>query len=316
MEFDTAGYDLWSHRLAKLVAAATFMLIFIGGLVTSTGSGLSVPDWPNTFGQFMFSYPAAKMVGGVFYEHGHRMIATIVGMLMTALAIWLWFKESRIWVKWLGLAGLLAVILQGVLGGITVLYHLPTIVSVLHGCLAQGFFVITVALAMFTSKDWLSSTRRIEDTGHRPRLTTLAFLTTGVVYLQLILGALMRHTGAGLAIPDFPLAFGRLIPEFTTPAITIHFMHRVGAVTVTLFVLSVAFRIFKHYYTEEKLMRPLTLLLGALTLQFFLAAFTIWSKKAVIPTTAHVATGALILAISSFLSLRAYQLTRTIKQSS
>ena len=137
-------YNIWLHRFAKLVAASTFILIFIGGLVTSTGSGLAVPDWPNTYGQFMFSFPLSKMVGGILYEHGHRMIASIVGFLTVILAVWLWLKEPRRWVKWFGVGALLAVIVQGVLGGLTVLFLLPTPISVLHGTLAQIFFCMTI----------------------------------------------------------------------------------------------------------------------------------------------------------------------------
>src|SRR5262245_32575448 len=121
---------IWLHRYVKLVVASTVLLIAAGGMVTSTGSGLAVPDWPNTYGQFMFSFPFEKMVGGIFYEHGHRMIASTVGFLTIILAIWTWKAEPRRWVRWLGLSALGAVILQGLLGGITVLLLLPAPVSI------------------------------------------------------------------------------------------------------------------------------------------------------------------------------------------
>lgn len=310
MKAASVHYDAWGHRLAALVAAATFLLIFIGGLVTSTGSGLSVPDWPNTYGHFMFSYPLAQMVGGIVYEHGHRMVASVVGLLMTILAVWLWIREDRKWLRWLGVAALFAVILQGVLGGLTVLFLLPTWISVLHGCLAQGFFMMTVSLYVFTSKEWTPTATPIADR-HKPSLRTLTVLTTLAIYVQLILGAVMRHTGSGLAIPDFPLFFGRLLPPYWTEAITIHFLHRLGALVVSFFILWTAARVLKNYRNEAKLVRPAYFLVAALVLQIYLAAFTIWSQKAVIPTTAHVATGALILGTSLFLNLRVYLRTQS-----
>lgn len=296
-------YNNWLHRFAKLVVAVTFLLIFVGGLVTSTGSGLAVPDWPTTYGHFMFSFPFSKMVGGILYEHGHRMVATVVGMLMTVLAVWLWIKEPRRWVKWFGFAALMAVIAQGILGGITVLFLLPTPVSVLHGTLAQTFFCITICLAMFTSQEWLQSgTRNLRPSD--AKLHSLTLTTTAMVFIQLILGAIMRHTGSGLAIPDFPLAFGQIIPPITSQQVAIHFLHRIGALAVSVSVITTVVYILRRHRHEPKLVRPSTMLAGALVLQIFLAAFTIWTKKGVLPTTAHVAVGAVILGNSLFLYLR------------
>jgi cytochrome c oxidase assembly protein subunit 15 len=301
--------NAWLRRFAKLVAGATFILIFIGGLVTSTDSGLAVPDWPTTYGHFMFSFPFSQMVGGIFYEHGHRMVATVVGFLMTVLAIWLWLKEPRRWVRRLGIIALLAVIAQGILGGITVLFLLPTAVSVSHAALAQTFFCLTICLALFTSSSWQEPKPQIEDT-HRPSLHFLTIATTVAVYLQLILGALMRHTKSGLAIPDFPLAFGKLIPPFISEGIVIHFAHRVGALVVTIFVAWTATRVIRRYRHEPMLLRPALLMVGALLVQLTLGALTIWTQKAVFPTTAHVATGALILGTSLVLALRAHRLLK------
>lgn len=303
-------YKAWLNRFAKLVAGATFLLIFIGALVTSTGSGLSVPDWPNTYGQFMFSFPLSKMVGGILYEHGHRMIASLVGMLTIVLAVWLWLQDRRRWLKWLGIGALAAVILQGVLGGITVLYQLPTSISVLHGCLAQAFFALTLALAVLTSRSWMQQPEQALDSS-RPGILNLAILTTAAVYTQLIIGAIMRHSGAGLAIPDFPLAFGKIIPPLESQAVAIHFLHRLGALAVLICICWTVAQIFRHHREQPGLTRPASVLLAALVLQITLAAFTIWTRKAVIPTTAHVATGAFILATSVFLSLRAYLLLKS-----
>jgi cytochrome c oxidase assembly protein subunit 15 len=297
----------WLHRFARLVVGATFILIFVGGLVTSTDSGLAVPDWPTTYGHFMFSFPFSQMVGGILYEHGHRMAATVVGFLMTILAIWLWLKEPRKWVRWFGLAALLAVIAQGILGGITVLFLLPTAVSVSHAALAQTFFCLTICLALFTSPEWQRQQVPIEDK-RRPSLQSLTIATTAAIYLQLLLGALMRHTKSGLAIPDFPLAFGKLIPPFNSNGIIIHFTHRAGALVVTIFVIWTLTGIIRQYRHEPMLLRPALLMAGALFIQLALGALTIWTQKAVIPTTAHVATGALILGTSLVLALRAHRL--------
>ncbi len=296
----------WLHRFALLVAGATFVLIFIGGLVTSTDSGLSVPDWPNTYGHFMFSYPLSQMVGGILYEHGHRMVASVVGMLTVVLAAWLWWKEPRRWVKRLGLMALLLVIVQGVLGGITVLYLLPTPISVAHGTLAQIFFGVTICLALFTSPQWGKALTKRQDT-HRLPFVVLAALTTAAIFLQLILGAIMRHTKSGLAIPDFPLAFGRLIPPFDSAGVAIHFAHRLGAVVVTALVIWTVSRVLRHHHQETALYRPAVLLAIGILLQITLGGLTIWSQKAVLPTTAHVATGALVLATSLVLTVRAHQ---------
>jgi len=298
--------SIWLHRFAKLVVAATFILIFVGGLVTSTDSGLAVPDWPTTYGHFMFSFPLSQMVGGIVYEHGHRMVATVVGMLMTVLAIWLWLKEPRTWVRRFGLLALLAVILQGVLGGITVLFLLPTAVSVSHGALAQTFFCMTICLALFTSQKWQSPINKIEDNG-RPSLQFMTIITTAAVFVQLVLGAVMRHTKSGLAIPDFPLAFGRVIPIFSSEQIAIHFAHRLGALVVSILVIWTITRIFRQYRSEPMLRRPAQLLAFAVLAQLTLGAFTIWTQKDVLITTAHVATGALILGTCLVLALRAHQ---------
>src|SRR3954447_1027411 len=147
----------WLHRYATLVAASTVILIAAGGMVTGTGSGLSVPDWPNTYGGFMFSFPMDKWVGGIFYEHSHRLIASTVGFLTVVLAIWTWRVEPRAWVRWLGVSALGAVIVQGLLGGLTVLLLLPAPVSIGHAGLAQLFFCITITLATATSPWWNAS---------------------------------------------------------------------------------------------------------------------------------------------------------------
>lgn len=295
---------VWVHRFAVVTAVATWLLIFVGGLVTSTGSGLAVPDWPLSFGQV---FP--PMVGGVLYEHGHRLAAACVGMLTVTLVVLLSRWEPRAWVRWVARAALLAVLFQGLLGGVTVLLRLPTAVSVAHACLAQAFLCLTVVLAVCTAPAWHTQHGLwVETTA--PALPTLAMVTTGCVYLQLILGALMRHTGAGLAIPDFPLAFGRLWPPLTSQAVVIHFLHRLGAVVVTLSIGWTVARILRAYRAEKRLLYPASVLTALLLVQLTLGALTIWTQRAVLPMTAHVAVGAAVLATSLLLVLWSCRLVR------
>ncbi len=294
------------HRFALFTACCTAFLIFVGGLVTSTESGLSVPDWPTTYGWNMFLFPYSKWVGGIFYEHSHRMVASFVGFLTVTLTVWTWLKEKRAWVRWLCTAALGAVILQGVLGGLTVIFLLPAPISTLHACLAQTFFCLIIAMAVFTSPRWKQGLPAIKSRAESIPLQTLCTATTSVVYVQLILGALMRHTNAGLAIPDFPLAFGHIIPPFTSSKIAIHFAHRVGALVVATMIVWTFSRIARHYSNYSLLFRPALIMLTLLCIQLTLGALTVWTAKAVIPTTAHVLTGALILGTSFLLTLRAY----------
>jgi cytochrome c oxidase assembly protein subunit 15 len=296
----------WLHPYTRFVCAATLLLITAGGMVTSTGSGLAVPDWPNTYGYFMFSFPLSKMVGGIFYEHGHRLIASIVGLLTMGLTVWLWRAEPRRWIRRLGVAALAAVILQGLLGGLTVLYFLPTPISVSHAGLAQIFFCLTVSLALFTSAGWHRSSSL--DT-HEPvvRDSTLLALATGLpllVYAQILVGATMRHTGAGLAIPDFPLAFGRLVPPEWNFAIAVHFLHRVGGAVTAMAVLATLGHLLAHHPARRDLIRPAWLLLLLVLTQIGLGAWTVLSGRLPAINTAHVATGAMVLGTALILGLR------------
>jgi len=290
------------HRYARALAAATFILIFAGGLVTSTGSALAVPDWPLSFGKF---FP--KMEGGVLYEHGHRMIAGTVALMTLGLTIWAWRRESRRWVRNLALIAFGLVIFQAVLGGLTVLLLLPLAIAVSHAATAQAFFCLTVALALFTNPSW-QTLPTVESAGERPRLPLLATVTTAVIYLQILVGAVMRHMGAGLAIPDFPLAFGKLLPPLESLPEQVNFAHRVGALVVAVFVCWTAIVVLRNYRPDHLLRRPAVAMLGLLALQIALGAITILSGRAVLPTTAHVAIGAALLATSLGLTLRAYRL--------
>ena len=303
------------HVFALFVAASTAVLIFAGGLVTSTGSGLSVPDWPTTYGWSMFTFPLDKWVGGIFYEHTHRLIASGVGALIMALAFWLWRAEPRRSVRLLGYVALGAVITQGILGGITVLWFLPDAISIAHAGLAQLVFCLTISIALLTSPGWKRAyAQSASPTGTHAQLLAndqalqwVALATTVLIYLQIIVGATMRHTDAGLAIPDFPWAFGQLVPPVWNGAIAIHFAHRVGAVVVSVLALATIGHVFYHHGRRAELRRPSLLLLALLAVQITLGALTILSGKDYIINSLHVVTGALVLASSLVLTLRAWR---------
>jgi len=299
---------IWLHRYAKLVAASTVLLIAAGGMVTSTGSGLSVPDWPNTYGWFMFSFPMDKWVGGILYEHSHRLIASTVGFLTVILAIWTWRVEPRAWVRRLGFAALGAVILQGLLGGLTVLLLLPAPISIGHAGLAQLFFCITLTLALVTSPSWNApqAPLPVDDAALRRVATTTALL----IYARILIGATMRHTGAGLAIPTFPLAFGQLLPPVWTPAIAIHFAHRAGALLVIGAIFATAVHVWRHHRDRRELLRPAMLLVLLVCSQATLGALVVLSGLHPAVNTAHVVNGALVLGTALVLTLRAHRIAR------
>ena len=272
-------------------------------MVTSTGSGLAVPDWPNTYGEFMFSYPYEKWVGGIFYEHGHRLIASTVGFLTIILAVWMWKVDPRRWIRRLAFAALGAVILQGLLGGLTVLLLLPAPVSVGHAGLAQLFFCATVCLALFTSSSWRASQPPPDD----PWLRRMSLSMTVFVYAQILLGATMRHTGAGLAIPDFPLAFGGILPPVWNAGIAVHFAHRVGALIVLIAVYAIAIRVWRQHVDRMELVLPSLLLVLLVGGQATLGAYVVLSGLHPLINTAHVVNGALVLATSLVLTLRTFR---------
>jgi cytochrome c oxidase assembly protein subunit 15 len=292
------------HRFSAFLAASTVLLIVAGGLVTSTGSGLAVPDWPTTYGWSMFTFPLDKMVGGILYEHGHRLIATSVGILTIVLTVWLWFGESRRWLRRVGVAALVAVCAQGLLGGLTVLFFLPAPVSIAHAGLAQLFFCLTVSITLFTSRSW----RTID--GHRPiddtRLRLVASASTIAIYLQILLGATMRHTAAGLAIPDFPLVFGGILPPHWTMGIAVHYAHRLGAVLVAALIVRTAGHVWLHHWSIGQLRRPALLAVALAVVQISLGGLTVLSRRGVAVNTAHVAVGALLLATSLVITLRSW----------
>jgi cytochrome c oxidase assembly protein subunit 15 len=286
------------HRFAIVCVAATFTLIFVGGLVTSTGSALAVPDWPLAYGHLI-----PKLEGGVRFEYGHRVVAGVVVILTAILATWSWYSEPRRWVRNIALAAFGLVIVQAILGGITVLLLLPLAIAVAHAATAQAFFCLIVAMAVFTNPRFAGAAA--PKSGDRPaHIARLATVTTGIIYLQILIGAVMRHLGAGLAIPDFPLSFGHLVPPLVSIYVDINFAHRCGALVVASFVIWLAARVIASR-SAAYLRSPAYGLLVLLVLQVTLGALTIWSGRAVIPTTAHVAVGAALLATCVMLTLRA-----------
>lgn len=356
------------HRFALFSAAATLVLVCIGGLVTSHGVGMAVPDWPNTYGYNMFFFPFSQWVGGIFYEHSHRLVASGVGLLTTVLAVWLHGRKARPWLRWgglvmlsmavvtwamyprhwadgivsavaglaafgvswlwprcepaapwlrrFGLALFLAVVLQGVLGGLRVVL-LKNQLGIFHATLAQLFFAGMCALALFTSRWWAE----LEPQAARYVPSSLRILLTGttlLILLQLVLGATMRHQHAGLSIPDFPTAYGKVWPAID-PASVAHYnqqrlevltanpitafqillqmVHRLVALLILLAVAACAL-ITRRVARDNKPLQRLTLgWLGLILLQVLLGAATIWSNKAADIATAHVLVGALSLAM-------------------
>ena len=282
------GFSLALHRLSLLTVAATFLLIMAGALVVGNAAGLAVPDWPLSFGTWM-----PPMVGGVFYEHGHRMIATTVGLLTIVLALWLWRAEPRRWVRRLGWIALLAVIVQGVLGGVTVLYKLPTAVVVGHACLAQFFFCLTLSLAVFTGRRWNLSGPALEER-QSPAFRQLAAATSLVLFVQLALGAALRHNALDV------------IP------------HLLGASIVCVMVGWVVLRAMTQL-PEQKPLQRLAVLMGILLIvQVALGGVSYFTRlpqnaslgldpAMIWSTTAHVAVGALLLGVSWVLTLHSFQ---------
>ena len=312
------AHNPWLHRFAVFTAAATLVLICAGGIVTSKGVGLAVPDWPNTFGYNMFLFPISKWVGGVFYEHTHRLIASGVGMLTTMLAIWLWFKEARSWVRWLGIGAFVAVVVQGVLGGLRVT-QLSNELGIFHGTLAQLFFVLVSAIALFTSRWWVRS----EPAGGGGMRRHFAAVTC-LIFLQLVLGATMRHQHAGLAIPDFPLAYGQWWPAtdslaieqynnlrmetvavnpITAAGVVLQMIHRILAIVIGLGVLaagSLTLRKQGWAPLHGKLAFAWCLLI---IVQIALGVATVLTNKSADIATAHVAVGALSLTTGALLTI-------------
>ncbi|HEY7677257.1 MAG TPA: COX15/CtaA family protein [Candidatus Methylomirabilis sp.] len=240
------GWDgrRWPHRIALATACATFLLILAGGLVTNTGAGLAVPDWPTTFGHNMFLFPWSGMVGGIFYEHSHRLLGSAVGILTLALGAALWRWEPRRWVRRLGAAAVAAVLLQGILGGLRVVLVQDSL-AIVHGMLAQGFFALVAGMALFTSEAWIRMPERPLP-GDDGRVGALSLFIAVLVYVQIFFGALLTHLGARLDA------------------------HLATAGALSLLVPLLAARVWRRRAVVPHLVRPAILLCGLLAFQLLL----------------------------------------------
>ena len=288
-------------RFAKATAAATFLLLMAGASVTSTGSGLAVPDWPLSYGKL---FP--RMTGGVLFEHGHRMIAGVVAVAMLVLCVWAWRAEPRPWARRIAYVAFALVVFQAVLGGLTVLLLLPPAISVAHAGTAMLVFALVVSFAVVTSRAWVAAPPGVSPKASR--LAPWTALAAGLVYAQILIGAVMRHMGAGLACPDFPLCQGRLVPPLTSFFLAIHFFHRLGGVVVTLAVWSLAVaaaRLRGEAPRVAGLTRAAALLVAV---QFALGALSVTTQLAPPITVAHHAGGAVLLALLVATTLWCYRL--------
>ncbi len=326
----------WLRRFAWLLCAATFVLLFLGGQVKSHDAGLAVPDWPLTYNENPITYPPSKWVGGIFHEHFHRLFAGGVAMLTVVMCGWLWFAERRMWMKILGTVAVGSVLLQSLLGGLTVWYGLPDAVSSAHGILAQTFFVITILIAYGLSRERQARDASVAQSGTETRtpVHVAAIVLIGLLYLQLLLGALTRHTDSALAIPDFPTTAGQMVPAFneTTVAwvndwrldhnfeygrdlppvelwqIQLQFAHRVGAVVVTLFILFLAWLALRHEKANPRTVVVAYALCALVLVQFMLGIMTVLTAESPLLATAHLAGGAALLGGAVLLALRAWPL--------
>jgi heme a synthase len=317
-----AAYDLPKrllHWFAVISTISVLGLICSGGLVTSHDAGMAVPDWPNSFGYNMFLFPISRWVGGVFFEHTHRLIASLVGLLTIGLCIATWLIEDRRWVKWLASVAVLAVVIQGVLGGLRVTEH-NALLGLFHGCLAQSFLALMATIALVTSPFWSRLGGSGSETG---QLRTLSVVVTAMVFAQLVLGAAMRHSHAGLSIPDFPTTYGGWLPPLDPAAIAqineargaagqpftsaglilLQYVHRVWSLLIAIGVIWTSVKLIR----STVLPKPIRVAGAAWTFlvfaQLVLGAWTVLSNKAADIATSHVLGGALMLVIGVLLSV-------------
>jgi len=300
------------HRFAAFLTLAVVGLIAAGGLVKSLEAGLSVPDWPTSYGGI--NPPRWWEIENVRAEHGHRLIAGTVALLTVVLALWARRSEPRRWVRRLAYGAVVAVLAQALLGGLTVLFFLPTAISVSHAALAQFYLCLIVTFALVTSRSWLEVTSRPGPASGVRDLRVLAAGTTCLIYLQTLVGALVRHTGSGLSIPDFPRMFGRWWPPEIDFGVGIHLTHRIGALVVTSMVVTLLVRIWRSG-ARSQFTIPASLLGLLLVCQVSLGATIIWSSRAVLPNTLHVPTGAALLATSLIVTLRSWRLASVLPTS-
>ncbi|MEO7298465.1 MAG: COX15/CtaA family protein [Verrucomicrobiota bacterium] len=372
-------HNPWLHRFAVFTAICTLLLIALGGLVTSHEAGMAVPDWPTTYGYNMFLFPVSQWVGGIFYEHTHRLWASEVGLLTLTLmcllfgrgARWilrglgliliasglfaLWHKQSWIagafygangafmfgisfgithletspkWLRRLGSIAFFLVVLQGILGGLRVT-QMKDEIGIFHATLAQIFLVLICAIALFTSRWWQSFANSDEALLPNCNLRRFATATTFLILFQLVLGATMRHQHAGLAIPDFPLAYGKIWPatdaasiqainqnrfiETAKPItqfhIVVHMLHRLSAFVILGCIGFLAFKLRRTPGAQAPLARLALIWLGMICAQFILGIVTVLKNKPADIATAHVVLGAGSLMMGAMISLIANKIS-------
>jgi cytochrome c oxidase assembly protein subunit 15 len=303
----------WLARYAAMTAVATLGLIGLGGLVTSHGAGMAVPDWPTTYGYNMFLFPVSQWVGGVFYEHTHRLYASAIGLMTLILAIWLQARAIDRRLARLGWLALALVILQGVLGGLRVSLMKDQI-GIFHAALAQCFLVLMVLIAVWTSSWWQRWRSQAPAVG--PGTSRWLAVASVLILVQLLVGATMRHQHAGLAVPDFPLAYGQVWPRtddaflqtvialrtdvrdfqpITAFQFHLHMVHRMLAVLATLLIVISALKLRRAFGPGSMPARLGQVWMGLIALQVLLGAATVWSNKAADIATAHVVIGACTL---------------------
>jgi heme a synthase len=308
---------LWLHRYACFVAGSVLFLICLGGVVTSKNAGMTVPDWPTSYGYNMFLFPWERMTGGIFLEHSHRLVASGVGLLTLFLTIILWQRDSRSWMRWLGVVALITVCLQGVLGGLRVTLYKDEI-GIFHALLAQAFFALLGFISLATSRWWFASASQPQSSLAPPKFSHYVGCIVVLLFVQHALGATMRHEHIGLAIPDFPRAYGQWWPTLDAATLTqinadrlaqgevpttvfqivIHLLHRLGAIVVSLAIFACAWLARPQAPLVKKLAFTWV---GLVLLQVCLGIWTIWSNKAADIATAHVAVGALLLLTGTLL---------------
>ena len=319
----------WLNRFAWLTCVATLLLICSGGMVTSRNVGLAVPDWPTTFGYNMFLFPISKWVGGILFEHTHRLMGSLVGFLTIILAVWLWLSEDRQWVRKLGVIGLVGVILQGILGGVRVTMMKDEI-GIFHACVAQAFLGLLVFIALVTTNFWRSIRDVVLDLKNFAPTKTLAIAITVAIYMQLALGATMRHQHRDLSILDFPTANGAWIPDTSAAALAklnawrdarglsdvtafqiwLQMAHRFLAFIIAIAVIAFALRVWRDAPRFAALKRLSIFWVALVICQIALGAWTIWSNKAADVATAHVALGAVMLSFGVSISAISWRISR------
>ena len=292
MKSEVTPFNAWHHRIAVFIVCITFLVIVAGALVTSEDAGLSVPDWPTSYGHIVKWPP---LFTGVVYEHSHRVIAWFTGMCTIVIAFWTWFVDPRRRMKYLAIAALGTIIAQGILGGITVLHFLPPAVSTAHAVVGQTFFCIAVAIALCTGRGWVEeSPQPLADHGH-PKLIVLCWYSILILYVQLVFGGMFRHHGMSW------------VP------------HVINALSVSLILTWTSVRALASFSKVDAIRRPAALLLVLLVIQVFLGFAAFLSRVIPVPgmspggfsmvfsTVAHVAAGALLLATTVVLTLQTWR---------